>query len=246
MKDARIYFKHDSPAYNDLKLRALRRRFNWEGYGKWWYIIELLRMESDYKLDYSDMVFDALADDMGGDVKPFIDYCIEIGLLETDGKQFWSPRLLKDMMKLEGIRTSCSEASKSRWNADAMPTHSKCNAKVSKDTISKVKSWDEAAGLIRGNYPLMDDTQWNNELNKCREYYTDIGKVVKSYRATLRNWIDKSYKNIPVRKDKWNEDWLAQRSTNNGTNQGNSPVGGNPKDRLRSTTQQTGSQKSTV
>ena len=112
-KDA-FYFKHDSNAQADLKHKALRKHYGWEGYGWFWLLIELLRNEETYKLEYSQFTFDALAGDMNcspDKVKEFIDYCISpVKLFEKNGSHFYSPRLLRDMAIFETVREQKRQA----------------------------------------------------------------------------------------------------------------------------------------
>ena len=48
-KDA-YYFKHDSNARNDPKIKALKQKYGIEGYGRYWIIIEILRESTGYKI----------------------------------------------------------------------------------------------------------------------------------------------------------------------------------------------------
>jgi hypothetical protein len=97
-----FYFKHDANAMSDLKIKALRRSFGWEGYGWFWFLVETLRSEADYSLGYTDFVFESLSEDMKCEptkVKDFIDHCIRCGLFKKDGEKFFSPRLTRDMQQ---------------------------------------------------------------------------------------------------------------------------------------------------
>ncbi|MEN8614178.1 DUF4373 domain-containing protein [Dehalogenimonas sp. THU2] len=94
------YFAHDYNAHTDLKIRALRKHYGWEGYGWFWFIIETLRGESEYSLQYSEFVFESLSEEMKcepADAKKFIDHCVSFGLLKMDAEKFFSPRLNRNM-----------------------------------------------------------------------------------------------------------------------------------------------------
>ncbi len=114
-KDA-YYFPHDSNARHDLKIKALRKVYGWQGYGWYWLIVETLREEQDFKLEYGDFTFDALADDMGcpsEDTKKFIDDCINrFKLFTADGEHFYSKSLIERMERLEKAREQRREAGK--------------------------------------------------------------------------------------------------------------------------------------
>ena len=98
MKDA-LWFRHDSNARGDLKIKSLRKSYGWGGYGWSWLIIEMLRDEEGHRLQHSELVYDALAEEMQTDTKTaqkFITDCIEkFKLFQSDGSEFWSPSLLR-------------------------------------------------------------------------------------------------------------------------------------------------------
>lgn len=116
-KDA-YYFKHDSNARNDLKLKAVFRKYGSEGYGWYWIILENLRETENYQIEYSDFVLASLAEDMRTTLektKEFIDYCSgEVGLfVKTEGvapNYFYSMSMHRRMAKLNEIRDKRSKA----------------------------------------------------------------------------------------------------------------------------------------
>ncbi len=119
-KDA-YYFRHDANASSDLKLKALRKKYKWKGQGWYWFIVEKLRSEANYKLSYSDLTFDGLSEDLGvgaEKVKQYIDDCIEkfkdenSSLFTKNGNYFYSDRLNRDMERLEILRQQNVKAGK--------------------------------------------------------------------------------------------------------------------------------------
>jgi len=119
MKDA-YYFKHDSNARNDPKIKALIKKYGIEGYGRYWIMIETLRESSGYKFEDKPYVWDALAEGMNcttNQVNEFIDDCINIfELLTRDDGMVYSRALLIRMIKLDEIRQKRSDAARSRWD----------------------------------------------------------------------------------------------------------------------------------
>jgi len=111
-KDA-YYFKHDSNASSDLKLKAVRKHYGWQGLGWFWFLIELMRNEEIYGLGYDQLTFDGLADDLGcppDTVKEYIDYCVNVNLFEKNETHFYSYRLSRDMETLDAMREQRREA----------------------------------------------------------------------------------------------------------------------------------------
>jgi hypothetical protein len=111
-----IYIKHDYNSSNDPKVKNMRLTYGWAGFGWYWHILEIMRCETDYKLEYSDLTFGSLAEDFKckqEEVKKYIDHCISISkLFNKNGTHFFSDRLLRDMHKLEQIREQNKEAGK--------------------------------------------------------------------------------------------------------------------------------------
>lgn len=107
MKDA-YYFKHDSNARHDPKIKALINKYGLEGYGRFWVIIEMLREASNYKLEDEQYIWDALAEQMKCnviEVKEFVKDCTEVfKLFVQDDGFFYSASLLDRMIKLDEKR----------------------------------------------------------------------------------------------------------------------------------------------
>ena len=102
MKDT-IYFRHDFNAHSDPKIKKLRMRHGLEGYGFYWYVIELSRAEADGKLQVKELA-EVLAFDLNLDldkVKAMLKTMLESELLVHEGKgddaKVYSPRLLRDI-----------------------------------------------------------------------------------------------------------------------------------------------------
>ena len=114
-KVVNCYFKHDADASGDLKLKVIRKRHGWKGIGWYWYLIEKLRSEATYRLDYSDFIFESLAIDMdceAKEAKGYIDDCIYVKLFKKDKDGFYSIRLCNDMDYLDKIRAKRVKAGK--------------------------------------------------------------------------------------------------------------------------------------
>jgi hypothetical protein len=112
-KDA-YYFSHDYNARNDIKIKALRRKYGMEGYGRWWVTVELLREQSEFKLPLDEFIFETLAEEYTTtteEAKTFIlDCCDRFNLFVHDSEYFWSQSLLIRMERMQNIREKRAEA----------------------------------------------------------------------------------------------------------------------------------------
>lgn len=102
---------------------------DWNGYGLYWAIIEMLRNESTYKLSLDKNTYRAIKMQTGTtiNVQDFIQDCIYEykngesgnGLFNADKHSFWSESLLRRMQKYEEIKQKRSAAGKkamqNRW-----------------------------------------------------------------------------------------------------------------------------------
>lgn len=89
------YFTHDADMRNDVKVKALRRKFSHTGYAVWCYLLESLTDTDFFELDFADIDAELLAADY--DVSPeeltaIVDYCCRINLLQRseDGARLYS------------------------------------------------------------------------------------------------------------------------------------------------------------
>jgi hypothetical protein len=114
-KDA-YYFSHDSNSRNDLKIKSLIRNSGFEGYGRFWVIIEILREQTEYKLSHDTETYETLAEELRithDEAKAFVELCIKrYKLLTSDGECFYSESLIRRMEKMNNIRERRKEAGK--------------------------------------------------------------------------------------------------------------------------------------
>lgn len=120
-KDSR-YFKHDSNARHDVKIKSLINKLGIVAYGRFWILIEILRDSSFYRLEINDMAWEGMAEDMRCSVeeaKSFIDECVKRELLQQEDGFIYSISLLHRMDKLADLRNKRSIAGKAgadaRW-----------------------------------------------------------------------------------------------------------------------------------
>lgn len=175
------YFRHDANAHGDLKIKSLRKKYGWEGYGWWWYLIELLRSEDNYKLYYCDNTFEGMSEDLKCEaekVREFIDYCIGKNLIVEEEGYIYAPRLSRDMEVYRDLSEKGRQAAFKRWGKDSdkedaesvpntnpMPTHTEPNTikrKERKGNNIKGENNISLSNNLDGNEALIND-RWSVE-----------------------------------------------------------------------------------
>lgn len=97
-KNNAIYFSHDADMRNDNKIKAVRRKFNIEGYGIWCMILEHLTDTDYFKYEYNDLNLELLAGDFDVDpttLKDVFEYCIFLKLLINEDGYVYSQKLIE-------------------------------------------------------------------------------------------------------------------------------------------------------
>jgi hypothetical protein len=144
MKKEAYYFSHDANAKDDPKILQLRMEMGWEGYGLFWALIEMLRNESDHRMQkhYKSIAFALHTNEES--IKKLVN---DFDLFGTDDQFFWSESLLKRMELKEAKSEKMRNAANKRWNKDddaqAMQMHSKSNAEAMQLKESKVNKTKE-------------------------------------------------------------------------------------------------------
>lgn len=176
MKDS-YYFSHDSNALTDPKILSMRCDYGMEGYGVFWAVIEMLRVQEEYRLELNKLNFNALKMLCMTqiDIEEFLSKCInEYELFETDGKYFWSESLRGRMEKKDDVSQKRRESIQKRWNKkneedDSNTKNSQSNTKVkenkeTKDTNKSAENTNEIQNGYKSNTNVIqNDTKKRKE-----------------------------------------------------------------------------------
>jgi|GEM_PF-2495177 len=191
MKES-YYFSHDYNARNDRKLVRLRMEFGWEGYGLYWAMIEVMREQSNYKLNVAD--FDGLAYEFQVStetISEMITFCLsdEVKLFESDGEWIWSESLLRRMNHKDKIRLLKSEGGKKGMEA-------RWANKEEKPKVEKVR-YAENVNLRERDYNTLIEKYGDIAVGRMVEildnYKGSNGKRYRDdYRAIL-SWVVDRY-----------------------------------------------------
>jgi len=87
------YFSHDADMRNDVRIKALRRKFSHKGYAVWCFLLETLTDADFFTLEWDEINIELLAADYEVEVKELneiVEYCLKIDLLQKDGSKIYS------------------------------------------------------------------------------------------------------------------------------------------------------------
>lgn len=133
-KNSADYFSHDCDMRNDIKIRALRRKFGNTGYAVWCYILETLTGSENFFASYNAVSKELMAADFDiqvSELEAIIEYCMQLNLLQmNEDGQIYSrahQRRFEDMLikrekrreagRLGGIKSGLSRNNKSKNEA---------------------------------------------------------------------------------------------------------------------------------
>lgn len=126
------YFAHDADMRNDIKIKALRRKYGHKGYAVWCFVLETLTDSDGFEVDYNEITQSLLAADFDlttDELAQIVEYSTQIGLLTVDDGRLYCKTLNRRFdeinQKQEAISAARSIAGKkgmqARWgsrNAD--------------------------------------------------------------------------------------------------------------------------------
>src|SRR5574344_863164 len=87
------YFSHDADMRNDVKIKALRRKFSHMGFAVWNYLLETLTDKDYFEITWDEINIELLAADYDVSVEELteiVDYCVKIELMQRDGNILFS------------------------------------------------------------------------------------------------------------------------------------------------------------
>lgn len=90
------YFSHESEMRNDVKIKALRRKFSHTGYAAWNYLLEVLTDAEGFSIVWDELSIELYAADFDLDVAELteiVDYCLKLGLLQQNDGMLYCENL---------------------------------------------------------------------------------------------------------------------------------------------------------
>ena len=89
------YFSHDAGMRNDVRIKALRRKFSHAGYAVWNYILEILTDADFFAIEWDEIQVELLSGDFDvepGELSEIVDYCLKLGLLQKENGKLFSKK----------------------------------------------------------------------------------------------------------------------------------------------------------
>jgi len=138
MSGRSLYFQHDSDAKSDPNILRMISKYGYKGYGWYWRLLELMRMEKDWTLDLKDL--DGYAMELNAnrsETERYLNDCIKtFKLFKCRRTRFWADRLKRDMMYMDEQKQVFSDRGRSgamkRYSLlEAQPEHAQATAQAS-------------------------------------------------------------------------------------------------------------------
>tara|TARA_R100000005_G_C4999883_1_gene206710 strand:- start:3504 stop:4277 length:774 start_codon:yes stop_codon:yes gene_type:complete len=196
----KTYFPHDSNARNDYKLIKLRSKYNYEGFGIYFALLELLFSENN-KLRIDD--FETLAFGLQCDSAILKDIIQNFDLFEFEGDFFYSKRLSKTLDDICQKSLKASENAKKRWtNTKAMqPQSNRIAIKVNESKVkkSKVNKIEERIRDFKKSVFSHNDFD-NKDLEDFFLYWSELNK--SPHNPKMRFELEKTW-SLNLRLKRW-------------------------------------------
>lgn len=122
------YFSHDIDMRNDIKVKALRRKFSHTGYAVWCFMLEYLTDCTIFEFDYNEVSQELLASDFDvpvAELREIIDYSVKIGLLQHEDGKIFSAAHKRRFVRMLEVRQRRAEAARRNGRKGGNPNFKK-------------------------------------------------------------------------------------------------------------------------
>lgn len=212
------WFQHDSNSSMDSKLQEVLLDYGLEGYGLYWYCLELVAMGVDkqsltFELEHDARVIARMAGSTPQRVEEMMRRFIELGLFEGNASMITCLSLAK---RCDEYTNKLLRNQPVGQSPDRLPTKSALieENRIEEKTIEKninttvakapVKQFKPPVQLAVQQYMTergLDFNQAKNESEKFCDFYISKGWMInknkmKCWKASVRNWL-RNYKPTP-------------------------------------------------
>lgn len=206
------WFKHESQASQDAKLKKLRIKYGMEGYGLYWYCVELIAREVEadnltFELEHDSEI---LAFDTGihhDRIQEMMAFMVQLGLFQNSNGIITCKQLAK---RADEYLTKAIRRRESRVNPDSVQTKTdkvrleEKRREEKRVDKSKDKNTSAAGAAVSKRFkpPTVTEAReyffakWgdSSEAERFVDFYTSkdwhVGKSkMKDWQASARNWM---------------------------------------------------------
>jgi len=211
------YFSHDKDLRNDVKIKALRRKFKLDGYAVYVMMLEHLANCDYLQYEWNDLNIELLTPDFDIDVdylKEIIEYSIRLKLFEKEHGWIWCPQMLirnqHILGKRDGFNLNNSPIVKLR-DSLRNNNHTETSDNYVKHEFNKNKPDDNVHSIVKDrieqdstehNSTEQDSTEYNSTEQDSTEY-NSTEQDSTEYNSTEQDSTE--YKTNPVNEEFDNE-----------------------------------------
>jgi hypothetical protein len=137
------YFSHDVGMRDDIKIKAVRRKFKHIGFSVWIMLLELLTSKEYFEYEWTELNIELLGPDFDCDaeeIKQIVDYCLSLNLLQLTNGYLHCNNLTKRLEDTVLVRRKdyCSNNAK-RNELKGVNDDNNTQSKVKESKVKKTK-----------------------------------------------------------------------------------------------------------
>lgn len=188
-----LWFKHDSDANSDAKLKRLRMKYGLEGYGLYWYCLELIagsisKDNLTFELEHDAEIISFDTGIHFERVQEMMTYMVGLGLFEEDQGAVTCMKLAKRLDK------SMTNSQKMREMIDIVRERhdivSECHPRIEEKRIDKKKKEEKESNQNELSLPdFISKEQWK-ELLAIKKKATKVTATDRTKRQLLATLIE--------------------------------------------------------
>lgn len=187
MNNGSLYFPHDYAATTDPKIQALIGEHGASGYGIYWRIVEMLHSDVRHILPLKKYIYIAIAKQMLANaekIEAMVNECINTyDLLVSDGENFWSERVLRNI-------EARAQISKKRAVAGKRGAEERYKKAIAKQTLANAKQ--TLANKRKVNIDNVNTSLPGNTKSWKEDYQIYLSELRTAYETIVadRAWMD--------------------------------------------------------
>lgn len=198
------YFSHDASLRNDLKIKALRSKYNSDGYATYCILLEILTDADNFQIKDTELNRLLIAGDIGIELDLFeniLDTMDSLDLIQMDGEFIWNANLLERMQPVLNKRKIMQENYQVRGGKpkEETPPPAEEPKPPKPERVKKALMGEEEWEIFKNRFPKKESVY------KAKEKFM---KLEKSLFPDIQKWLD-----LYDQSDKWQRGFLHMATT---------------------------------